>query len=88
MKIRKAATAVIAATMFVFFSYGIVRFPDGPIHPCGTTRYCGKWGRPHTLQQYRAFEIWETTLIYMWPVGLIFLALLNKDKVRKQLFVK
>jgi hypothetical protein len=88
LKIRKAATVVIAATMFVFFFYGIVRFPDGPIHPCGTNRYCGKWGRPHTLQQYRAFEIWETTLIYMLPVGIISLALLNKDKVRKQPFGK
>jgi hypothetical protein len=83
LKIRKVATAVIAATMLVFFSYGLIRFPDAPIHLCGTGRYCGKWGRPHTLQQYRAFSIWQTTLIYMWPTGLISLAVLKKDRLRK-----
>lgn len=82
-RIANAATAVIAAIMLVFFFYGIVRFPDGPVHPCGINRYCGKQGQPHTLQQYRAFKTWETTLLYMWPVGLISLALLNKSRWRK-----
>ena len=80
MKItRKAVSAGILTIMLVFFFYGIVRYPDGPIHPCGVNRYCGKQGQPHTLQQYRAFKRWETTLFYMWPVGLVSLALWNRS---------
>lgn len=79
----KAAAAVIVAIMLVFFLYGMVRFPDGPIHPCGRNRYCGKQGQPHTLQQYRAYELWDTTLLYLWPAGLISLVLLNKSRWRK-----
>lgn len=82
--ISKAATAVIVAIMFALLTYGLVRFPDGPIHPCGIDRYCGKQGQPHTLQQYRAYETWETTMLYTWPVGLISLALLNKSRWRRQ----
>ncbi len=77
MKIRKTASATISAIMLVIFFYGILRFPDGPIHPCGINRYCGKQGQPHTLQQYRAFKSWETTFVYIWPVGLLSLWLLN-----------
>jgi hypothetical protein len=80
----KAAAAVIVTIMVVLFSYGIVRFPDGPIQPCHTNGYCGKQGQPHTFQQYRAYKIWESTMLYVWPVGLIFsLAFLKKSSWRK-----
>lgn len=83
MKYSKITTAVIAAIMLIFLFYGIVRFPDGPIHPCGISKYCGKQGQPHTLEQYRAFKTWETTLLYMWPVGLLSLVVLNRSRWRK-----
>lgn len=78
--ISKTATAVIVAVMFVVFLYGLVRFPDGPIHPCDPNGYCGKQGQPHTAQQYRAYRNWETTMLYLWPVGLISLVLLNRGR--------
>jgi hypothetical protein len=76
--IGNVAIAVIVTIMLVLLSYGIVRFPDGPIYPCHTNRYCGKQGQPHTFQQYRTYKTWETTMLYVWPVGLITLAFLKK----------
>lgn len=77
--IRRVTSAIIWAAMFAYFFYGTFRFPDGPIHPCGINRYCGKQGQPHTLRQYRAYKTWNTSLLYIWPVGLVSLALLNKS---------
>jgi hypothetical protein len=58
--------------------YGMVRFPDSPIHPCTTHGYCGKQGQPHTVFEYLAFDQWITTMYYLWPTGVIALILLRR----------
>ncbi len=50
----------MASVTWVFFMYGIVRFYDGPIHPCAEHGYCGKQGQPHTRADYDAEMWWET----------------------------
>lgn len=68
------------ACMLCFFAYGVIRFPDSPIHPCRINQYCGKQGQPHTLQDFKAFHFWETTCMYAWPVGLLAMFLLNRKQ--------
>jgi hypothetical protein len=59
--------SVVALCMGLFV-YGMFRYPDAPIHPCGAG-FCGKGNRPHTEEQYRAFVVWETALLISWPFG-------------------
>ena len=74
-------TAVIAIGMAIVFFYGIARFPDAPIHECATG-FCGKQGQAHTIADYHAFSVWQTTIFIVWPIGLIFLTLLQRDKLK------
>ncbi len=84
VKLKDAMGAVIVLGMGVLFCYGWFRYPDGPLHPCtGPTGYCGKQGQPHTFAEYQAFELWQTTLFVVWPVGMLALFLLNRKKSRR-----
>ena len=65
--------------MGTVFIYGMVRFPDAPIHQCATG-FCGKQGQPHTLVDYRAFDVWQTTFFGIWPFGLVSLYLLQRHR--------
>lgn len=77
---RKRLTWVLVGAMLSFFLYGIVRFPDGPIHPCGVDHYCGKQGQSHTREQYFADQRWQTLLEIIWPAGMLCLYFLNKKE--------
>jgi hypothetical protein len=81
-KVRTALTVVIMGYMIILFTYGLVRYPDAPIHPCITAGYCGKQGQPHTQQQYRQFLTWQSTLEWSWPFGMLALFFLNREKIR------
>ena len=59
--------------MAAVFIYGAVRYHDAPLRECTEHGYCGKWGRPHTADEYHAFIIWQTTLIVTWPIGILVL---------------
>jgi hypothetical protein len=74
----KILGGIVATTMVGYFAYGVVRFPDSPIHPCGQGRYCGKQGQPHTLEDYRAHQLWQTGLIWGWPLGIVLLVLIKR----------
>jgi hypothetical protein len=63
------------------FGYGLVRFPDAPLHACVDHGYCGK---PHTEREFEAFEIWQNTLFWVWRVGMIVLYILNRDRIRSR----
>jgi hypothetical protein len=71
------AFAIVAAMMTVFF-YGLWRFPDAPIHPCAKYGYCGKQGQPHSRRDFDAFNHWETTLLWLWPLGMLTAYLLQR----------
>jgi hypothetical protein len=33
--------------------------------------YCGKQGQPHSQQDFDAFNRLESTLFWLWPVGML-----------------
>jgi hypothetical protein len=79
---RRNASIVIAAMMGILFVYGLIRFPDAPLHACGDHGYCGKQGQLHTQGQFDDFEIWQNTLFWVWPIGILVLYILNRDRIR------
>jgi hypothetical protein len=79
--VRRILSVVIAMYMTVFFSYGMIRYPDAPIHQCAERGFCGKQGQPHTEKEYRQFSTWQSTLSWSWPLGIIALMLLNRDRI-------
>jgi hypothetical protein len=81
---RRNASVVIAAMMGIVFAYGLIRFPDAPLHACGANSYCGKQGQPHTERQFKDFEIWQNTLVWVWPIGMLVLYVLNRDRIRSR----
>ena len=79
-KLMLAIATGMAATML----YGVVFYPDGPIHPCLTgTGYCGKHGEVRTLADYEAFRRWEIVLPLVWIGGLISIFSLSGDRTDK-----
>jgi len=71
--------AIIALIMFVTFFYGWFQFPDAPLHQCsGPSGYCGKEGQSHSLADYQAFELWQTTIFILWPIGMLASFLLQR----------
>jgi hypothetical protein len=81
-KSAQLLTYVIVIGMGTIFLYGAVRFRNAPIHECATG-YCGKQGQPHTVADYRAFSVWETTFFIVWPLGLAVLYFLQRDKLKR-----
>ena len=72
----------MVAAMVVVFAYGLVLYPDAPLHPCGQA-FCGKTGKPHTAVEYQDFMAWQTLLLWIWPPGfLINLAYLKVRRAR------
>lgn len=80
----KIVVVVVVAWMLVIFSYGIFRYPDGPIHECAGQGYCGKQGQPHSEREYRQYLEWRTTIAWSWPPGLLILFLANRKRVYLQ----
>jgi len=76
--------------MGTVFLYIMTRFPDNPIHKCEPSRnyalkvhsdgYCGKQGQPHTEEDYHAFQTWQTTLFIIWPIGIVALGILQRER--------
>jgi hypothetical protein len=78
---RRNTSVVIVTMMLMLFVYGLVRFPDAPLHSCVDHGYCGKQGQPHTQREFEAFEIWQNTLFWIWPIGMLVLYALNRDRI-------
>jgi hypothetical protein len=78
LALRKIVTVVVSAAMLALFGYGLFRFPDAPLHPCGVNGYCGKQGQPRTEKEYRDFVMWQNTLEWTWLPGMVALVLLTR----------
>jgi hypothetical protein len=65
-KSSRFLAAVVITLGFAWFFWGMVKFPDGPIRPCGVA-YCGKQSQPHTQIDFDRFRAWETGLMFGWP---------------------
>ena len=79
---NRLAEIAIVAIMFVSFFYGIIRFPDGPLHPCATG-YCGKQGQFRTASDYSHYELWSHSILIIWPAGMLGLWLLRRGQRNK-----
>lgn len=82
--LRTALTYVLMAYLFTLFGYGLVKYPDAPLHPCTNPGYCGKQGQPHGQQQYEQFQRWQATFEWSWPLGMLGLYLLNQRKFQNR----
>jgi hypothetical protein len=79
------AAGCVLAAMATFFLYGMIYFPDAPLHPCALYGYCGKLGQRHSYDDYRLFELWYRAFFIIWPTGvlaIIFLAWKSRRKSR------
>lgn len=63
--LRTALTYLVLAYMFTLFGYGLIKYPDAPLHPCTSAGYCRKQGQPHGVEQYELnqerFRRWNST---------------------------
>ena len=84
-KMRERLAGGVALTLILVFVYGLVRFPDQPIHRCpgASDLYCGKQFRIHSADDFEAYETWNTVLLTAWPLGMIALALLYGLRLRR-----
>jgi hypothetical protein len=69
--------------MVGLFAYGIILFPDAPIHPCAETHFCGKQGQPRTPDDFRRYQRWETGMLWIWPLGIGALILVKRRIPRR-----
>jgi len=72
--------ATVIALGFAWFGWGMVKFPDAPIRPCGAA-YCGKQSQPHTQIDFERFHAWETGLMFGWPFVLASFGWLARTRV-------
>jgi hypothetical protein len=82
-KLRAPIRYGLMGLMIGLFCFGMWKFPDAPIHPCGDGKYCGKQGQPHTYKDYESYNLWNTTMLYLWPIGMGCLILLRSKKDAK-----
>jgi hypothetical protein len=71
---------LVVAFCISLFIYGFARYPDAPIHACGTEKFCGKQGQLHTKAEFVTFGHWETALLASWPFGVAAAFLLSRRR--------
>ncbi|QGM45030.1 hypothetical protein [Methylocystis heyeri] len=86
---RSLLVSMIATVMGAWFVSGM-RFPDAPIHRCSPTAhylyadhpngYCGKLGQSRTERDFHIFQVWEKGQNFIWPCGMLALALLMSKR--------
>jgi hypothetical protein len=79
---QRLLTVVLGSVMFVWFFGGLYLYPDAPLHPCASNGFCGKQGQPHSQLEFEHFQVWQSTLTWIWPIGMIVLAMLNWDRIQ------
>jgi hypothetical protein len=79
---RRVITALLGSVMLAWFFGGMYLYPDAPLHPCASNGFCGKQGQPHSRLEFEHFMMWQSTLTWLWPTGMIVLAMLNWEKIQ------
>jgi len=72
---------IIGAVMLAVLIYGCVQFYDAPLRECANG-YCGKGGKLHTASEYRVFNIWQTAVLIVWPIGMGVVMFLQRNRLR------
>lgn len=81
MKKTTLAKLVLSGCI-ALLAVGFLSFPDSPIKPCGNlngTQFCGRYGAPHSIDDYENFKLWERLLFITWPFGLFSAYYLKKN---------
>jgi hypothetical protein len=50
--------------------YGAYKFPDAPIRQSGEG-YAGKYGKPHTREEFEAFVTWKSVMFVAFPSAFV-----------------
>jgi len=92
--LRGLLSGLVGCIMAIWFFGGLFLFPDAPIdrcqpethylystHPYG---YCGKQGQSHSAADFDRFNIWQDILLFLWPLGMGALILLNRGSLKPQ----
>ena len=92
--VRQLLTYLIMGAMLSWFAWGMIKFPDAPIHLCDSATdylypdhpmgFCGKQGQSHTAEDFRLFDMWQRTLLWVWVPGLAAVALLRAPELRRR----
>lgn len=65
------ALTIVACLMAVGAGvYGAYNFPDAPIRQAGEG-YVGKYGEPHTREEFEAFGRWKTLMFVAFPSAFV-----------------
>ncbi|MES2834408.1 MAG: hypothetical protein V4707_06870 [Pseudomonadota bacterium] len=82
--VRQLLTYVVMAIMGSWFAWGMIKFPDAPIHLCSAEAdyfypshpngYCGKQGQSHTAEEFGQYRFWEASIFSIWFPGIVLLA--------------
>ena len=72
---------VIGAVMLAVLIYGCVQFYDASFRDCASG-YSGNCGKFHTAAEYRAFRVWQTAVLIVWPLGMGVLIFLQRNRLR------
>ncbi len=72
---------VIGAVMLAVLIYGCVQFYDASFRDCASG-YSGNCGKFHMAAEYRAFRLWQTAVLIVWPVAVGALIFLQRDRLR------
>jgi hypothetical protein len=72
---------IIGAVMLVVLIYGCIQFYDADFRDCASG-YSGNCGKFHATAEYRAFSVWQTAVLIVWPIGAVFLIFLQRSRLR------
>ena len=91
---RRLLTYLIMAATISWFAWGIIKFPDAPIHLCDSATdflysdhpigFCGKQGQSHTAEDFRLYDIWQRTILWIWMPGIVAISLLRATAARNR----
>ncbi|ESQ82048.1 hypothetical protein AEAC466_19205 [Asticcacaulis sp. AC466] len=88
--VRPILGGTVVFVMSAMLFGGVVLYPDAPIQKCDSDNdyfyknhpdgYCGKQGQNHTEAEFRQFKVWETSMMVIWPLGILLGALLQRKR--------
>jgi len=72
---------MIGAVMLAVLIYGCIQFYDADFRDCASG-YAGNCGKFHATAEYRAFSVWQTAVLIVWPIGAGVLIFLQRSRLR------
>src|SRR5437016_1638269 len=72
---------IIGAVMLAVLIYGSVQFYDASFRDCASG-YSGNCGKFHTAAESQAFNVWQTAMLIVWPVGVGVLIFLQRNRLK------